>query len=210
MTKTKKFLWATIICCVIVMVATAGVIYGVVTHDEDPALYACWDDTGIAVYDCNNPSRVQWKQKVPLQVTTIRRDKSPASDWQKYLVKAGTDIINKQVGCPVFVDDPDAPTLMVEFGHPQEANDPIASCRHISTDGVMAHKAVITVRNVSDDASAATIITHELGHAAGLGHSEDQSSVMRPIQPDDLIPGMPVLRLTDASKRYLQERFCHD
>lgn len=214
---SRKFVAMLVIGAVLLVGAVAGVLYGVLTHREQPLLMVCWDDTGVALYTggadlppapCAAPVPLRWPDgAAPLGVTIAGAQGEPVEAWHRRVTKAGVDAINAQVGCQALRLGDGATRVAVEFGHPAAAGDPVADCVHVGQGG-RATAATVHLRNVGSEAEAASIVTHELGHALGLAHVDAQDAVMRPLQPDELLPGLPTLRLTDAQVRALRAEFC--
>lgn len=224
----KKILITIVIAAIVAIVAGIGIIYGVATHEEEPLLPVCWV-SGEAIYqegtadieseqDCPTPVPLRWREDLrPLKVSVAKvsggeTGRAPAEEWQHRVTDAAIKALNAQVGCLVWqhVDEATSPAWVgVEFGHPAEKGKSVADCHHTTADGTnLAHSAIIRLRNIGNEAEATSIVAHELGHAAGLAHVDDQSAVMRRLQPDELLPGLPTLYLTDTAVDALQQEFC--
>ena len=151
------------------------------------------------VWRYDNPP--QWKRRAPIKVMA-------AGDVLS--VKESLDYWNRSVGCKLFEQ--------IEHGEPdvvvlQGGNSGYAG----STDLVIVQDRPVSVIKIFNRGSdniitAYLVLTHELGHALGLGHDTYlQRSIMYPYVIFDFMSDdweRPLPQITTADRNGVREKYC--
>jgi hypothetical protein len=185
---------------VILVLAIAGIIWGVTTHREPGLMSVCWSQhTGTAIYDCKDGEQIRWQQaQLPLAVST---------DGMIGETQTAIDLINSQVGCEiltytVYNSVPDDIMIATE-GVMDQSSSRGGITWHL-IDGVRMRARV---ELYAPGELSQRVIVHELGHALGLAHDTYPASIMYPTQMDST--DLQFIRISDHDRSLLSDMYCN-
>lgn len=170
----KSWQFSLALAGLIAALAIAGVVYGVMTHEESGwmAEGPLWQESDIPVSVC------------PATYSNLVATNSDTAH-ALYVVS----LLNSRVGSEVYrvSSDPDC-SLTLTYGAPSQQGwqDPGGS----ATLNWGAHLCDVEISNVTGEIRT-LVVYHELGHCLGLAHDNYDSSIMRPVQrytPQGQIP----------------------
>lgn len=175
----KNALWY-ILGGIILLIAIATSLYGILSHQEPGYMKVCWKD-GRAIYHTSGcPHDLKWQRnQMPLTYyVNLDKDHLPYQS----AIDAGFTLWNHQLGCAVFkkVTAPHLARIIVAWG---SVNGTAAgSTQHYGKDG--PERADVLLINPSDQHAVYRYAAHEAGHVLGLDHDTARRSIMFPFQPD--------------------------
>lgn len=219
---------------VLVSVAIGLIVYGVATHSEEGLLYVCWIDgrahyTGGAEVDdgpCEGAEELVWpSSQVPMSVAAQAfgsEDFFAVGDVQREALDSAIRDINQQVGFALLVPvgDGAGADILVHRGGVLDASGVAATGEERPLGFVRHHRSdmgdTFTIRcdvwidsNIGSLRLEYLVIHHELLHAIGLAHDDDNpSSAIYPFTPDDTMwEQMGAARITDHDRALIHELY---
>lgn len=182
----------------VLLLALAGITYGVATHEEPGLMRACWRAGTVADYHCETGQELTWDRSlIPLSVVT---------DGALPETQTAIDLINSQVGCDLleFSDEKDsAPNIFISAESTMSSGTGRGGATwHVRDSRGM--RARIDLYGTGE--LTLRVIVHELGHALGLDHDSFTGSIMYPTQTDT--KGLQFIRLTDPDRETLRDLYC--
>lgn len=191
-TKTK---WMIGIVVVMSVIALSGVIYGVLSSRNEPAVAmgVCWDNgTGkVKSYELDGASicpEGEWPSKsVPLKVYTDTSNQ-PSNVRSDLAVSRAVKMINQRVGCTLAIaTDECLPDVVVKVGQPQDSSWREAGGRTVHMKNKSGRMlALVETSNTGDDTTLHVVLVHEILHAFFVPHTDWDGAVMRRRQKSDV------------------------
>jgi len=158
----------------LVVAALAGVIYGVVTHEE-PGLMEEW------------PTFEARDFPLPYSVGRYTSEGMRIDPEGESLVASTVATINARLGFLAFrhvryVPEGRRSRINIDLGVPWEKGwmDSHGSAEMQSNEGTLT--CDIRTSNTGTDDLLGLVLHHELGHCLGLAHDDYEQSIMRPVQ----------------------------
>lgn len=228
----------TIGAAVLAVVVIGLIIYGVTTHTEAGLLQVCWLDgrahyvEGTELDDgaCEGSEELVWPEsQIPLAVAAQASDVqgfvAPGASQREALDSAIRDI-NQQVGFALLtpVGDGAGADVVVHLGEAVDAGRirgagageerarPLGFARHHRTNsgGQPALRCDLHIYStVGSLRGEYLVIHHELLHAIGLAHDDDNpASAIYPFTSDDTMwERMQAARITDHDRALIRELY---
>ena len=206
----KRNIVMIVVLVVIFVAAGAGVLVGVLTHEEPGLLTACERADGVFDYggECKE---VTWdREQFPLQVHATSDNPFVPNEPQE-ATESVIDLLNSRLGFSAFewTDEVDA-DVMIEIGVAQTVNtnmdDSNGDTSHFRrSDGRLACR--IRTWNTGSLEMLDKALTHELSHALGLAHDPFADSAVSEerLRPDG--DRLTRLRITDHDRALLRSRY---
>lgn len=204
----KKWAWI-VLAIVVIGGASAGVLYGVLSHREAGLMEVCWSAGGSAVYakDCSSKHELKWKKsQLPLPVY-IDFDEHANKNYRESVIGA-MKMWNQEIG-EVFAlaEAPDKALVTVRWG----AIEVNAAAEGKHSGGWTRHlgglsgptRAEVVLTEPSGVHAVMRYAAHEFGHVLGLAHDEAPRSIMYPVQPGQTTE-MSFILPSDFDKKLLR------
>lgn len=170
----KSWQFSLVIAVLVAVLAVAGVVYGVLTHEEPGWM----------------PEGPLWQESdIPISVCPATYASLTATDADVAHALYVVSLLNNRVGSEIYrVSSESDCSLTLTYGVPAQRGwqDPGGS----ATLNWGARICDVEVSNVMGEVRI-LVVYHELGHCLGLAHDDYDSSIMRPMQrytPQGQIP----------------------
>lgn len=196
----------------LIVVAGAGVLYGVLTHKEPGFMGVCWKADGtvdryhdpVKTPNSDCTTELKWKKdQFPLAYYIAF-----GKDHQDYIdsVVKGAEMWSKEVGRELFkrVDKEADAKIEVTWGSVSKDNSGGFTTHTGGPGGPTGAKVVLS--NPSDIHAVYRYAAHEWGHVLGLAHDGATRSIMYPVQPD-MTEELTFVLPSDFDKRLLKEAY---
>ena len=176
----------------------ALLVYGIATHSEPGLMRVCWRGGAVSDYSCESGEELVWERsQVPVSVAT---------DGLIGETQTSIDLINSQVGCDILEyagdNDPSPDVTVISEAAMSPGTGRCGATVHVrDARGMRARVELFAVGDM-----AQRVIVHELGHALGLDHDRDRSSIMYPRQTES--SDLQFIMLTQSDRQTLRELYC--
>lgn len=212
-------------CVVLLLISILSLLLvGVVTHESPHLLHACvsWDGKFTYVSKAealaSGCTQVSWQKKsVPLKVYVISMMKPPTYDPGTVTME-GVAQFNKEVGFEFYsiTTVEDEADVVVLYGVPRVLRlengvgerHVLGTAQHYYNMELKKQQSLINIYGVVSHMNILRkVIVHELGHAAGLAHNEDEEDeLMYPTLGRLGFRDEP-FHINDADKVWLMRRY---